>query len=164
MFVSAKLQLESTKKDSFVGVRIRSVTENSYLCVNPNGDLTVEVSLLSIVKSSATRFTWPSTPTFLHADNTQLYICCCSKADSSAIQVGSGWGGWSLFSPSLPASYWKQFIFLIWEAKVVFPALYRCMEILWTAAYFKNAYTLGTEYFSQCTTKVGISVLNAMEK
>lgn len=40
---SAKLQLESTLKGSIVGVRIRSVTENSYLCVNPNGDLTVEV-------------------------------------------------------------------------------------------------------------------------
>lgn len=122
LFVSAKLQLESTIKDSVVGVRIRSVTENSYLCVNPNGDLTVEVSLLSIVKSSATRFTWPSTPTFLYADNTQLYICCCSKADSSAIQVGSRWGGWSLFTPSLPASYWKQswFLFLFGRLKLFF--------------------------------------------
>ncbi|XP_020607117.1 fibroblast growth factor 17-like [Orbicella faveolata] len=41
---SAKLQLESTYVEGFgVGVRIRSVTENSYLCVNPNGDLTLEV-------------------------------------------------------------------------------------------------------------------------
>lgn len=54
--------------------------------------------------------------------------------------------------------------FFTWDAEVVFPALCRCMEIFWTAACFKKAYTLGTEYFSQCTTKVGISVLNEMER
>jgi len=41
---SAKLELESTYLEgSGVGVRIRSVPENSYLCVNPDGDLTLEV-------------------------------------------------------------------------------------------------------------------------
>ncbi|XP_078351369.1 fibroblast growth factor 17-like [Oculina patagonica] len=39
----AKLQLESTNLKGSVGVRIRSVTENSYICVNSAGDLTVEV-------------------------------------------------------------------------------------------------------------------------
>jgi len=44
LFVSAKLELESTYLEgSGVGVRIRSVPENSYLCVNPDGDLTLEV-------------------------------------------------------------------------------------------------------------------------
>lgn len=40
---SAKLQLESQLYNGSVFVRIRSVTENSYLCVNDAGDLTVEV-------------------------------------------------------------------------------------------------------------------------
>ena len=42
--VSAKLELVTTKLKGSVGVRIRSVTENSYLCVNSAGILTVEVS------------------------------------------------------------------------------------------------------------------------
>jgi len=80
LFVSAKLELESTYLEgSGVGVRIRSVPENSYLCVNPDGDLTLEVSLLSIVKSSATRFTRPSTPSYLYADNTLLYLFLNAK-------------------------------------------------------------------------------------
>lgn len=108
MFVSAKLQLESTLKGSIVGVRIRSVTENSYLCVNPNGDLTVEVSLFSIVKTSATRFTWPSTPTYLYADNTQLFKCLLKCY--IYIQVASGWGGCRLFTE---LACWKNFLFYL---------------------------------------------------
>ncbi|KAJ7365286.1 hypothetical protein OS493_005389 [Desmophyllum pertusum] len=40
---SAKLELVTTKLKGSVGVRIRSVTENSYLCVNSAGILTVEM-------------------------------------------------------------------------------------------------------------------------
>lgn len=45
-FLSAKLKLVSINVEgSFgVGVRIKSVTEDSYVCVNSAGDLTVEVS------------------------------------------------------------------------------------------------------------------------
>ena len=115
LFVSAKLQLESTYVEgSGVGVRIRSVTENSYLCVNTNGDLTLEVSLLSIAKSSATRFTCG---TYLYSDNTRIYICCCSKADSSAMQVGSGWGG---VGAELTCVLLQTFSFLFVRLKVVF--------------------------------------------
>ena len=162
MFVSAKLQLESTYVEgSGVGVRIRSVTENSYLCVNTNGDLTLEVSLLSIAKSSATRFTCG---TYLYSDNTRIYICCCSKADSSAMQVGSGWGGWSLFCRAYLRPLANIFLFICEAKNFFFSALYRCMETLWTAACFQKTRTLGTEHFSQCTTQAGISVLNEVER
>lgn len=77
--------------------------------------------------------------------------------------VRGGVGGALFFLPSLPESPWKYFL-LFWEAKSFFPALYRCMEILWTAACFQKTHLMGTEHFSQCTTQVGISVLNEMER
>lgn len=40
---SAKLQLESSLLEGSVVVRIRSVKENSYVCVSSDGNLTVEV-------------------------------------------------------------------------------------------------------------------------
>lgn len=41
---TAELQLESSIFEGSVVIRIRSVKENSYLCVNSRGNLTVEVS------------------------------------------------------------------------------------------------------------------------
>ena len=42
---AAKLEMESTVFQGSVVVRLRSVKENSYLCVNLEGNLTVEVGL-----------------------------------------------------------------------------------------------------------------------
>lgn len=97
LFVSAKLQLESTYLEgSGVGVRIRSVTENSYLCVNSNGDLTLEVSFLSIVKSSAGRVTCHQRM-LIHLQIILSSIWLCWKIDSSAMQVARGGVGGALF-------------------------------------------------------------------
>ena len=42
---AAKLQLESSLLEGSVVVRIRSVKENSYVCVSSDGNLTVEVGV-----------------------------------------------------------------------------------------------------------------------
>ena len=45
---AAKLQLESSVSKGSVVVRIRSVKENTYLCVNSDGNLTVEAGILML--------------------------------------------------------------------------------------------------------------------
>ena len=38
------------------------------------------------------------------------------------------------------------------------------MGIFWTVAFLRRIHTLDIEHFNQCTTQLGILVLNEMEK
>ncbi|XP_058965551.2 fibroblast growth factor 2 [Pocillopora verrucosa] len=71
---SAKLELESKRYNGSVYVRIRSVTENSYLCVNDAGDLTVEVHGNIFTQCLFTEDTFSGYRTFQSIKNSTWYL------------------------------------------------------------------------------------------
>lgn len=80
------------------------------------------------------------------------------------MQVARGGVGGALFFCQAYLSPHGNISSYFGRLKVFFPALYRCMEILWTAACFQKTHLMGTQHLGQCTTQVGISVLNEMER